>query len=468
MSDRHPSGVFSPTGHTDEIGNPSYGTLSYDGYATYDGYQAPGHAPEQTYAQAHGQPQTHAPAHGYDGYEAYQGGWDSAYGWEQQQTPAAGTATLAPEHEATATATADGQQTYAGYDAYETYGSPVADPYDTPVHGTPLYEQEYQPESEQEPGTAPGMGAETHGDPDTATAAGPDTEAPYERETAEDAGGDPSTGDAWTPEPWQPSEGPQEDLQDECAPERPAGRGRRRCVKPKRSAFLSVAAPSLAVLGMTAVATAATVSTSDSVEDEPPVAAPDPGEAKTVEANKEFDTQLESLSAAVDDYADRANRTQGRIDLEERLEQERLDAEAEAARIEAERPKFALPVDQRGLSSYYGQAGINWLSLHTGIDFPVSYGTPVKAATDGTIRTQWHISYGNLLILTAADGTETWYAHLSSTTYQSGYVQAGTVIAYSGNSGNSTGPHLHFEVRPASGGTIDPLTWLRNKGLEPN
>ncbi|MCK1816122.1 M23 family metallopeptidase [Streptomyces sp. XM4011] len=91
----------------------------------------------------------------------------------------------------------------------------------------------------------------------------------------------------------------------------------------------------------------------------------------------------------------------------------------------------------------------------------------MKAATDGTIRTQWHISYGNLLILTAADGTETWYAHLSSTAYQSGYVQAGTVIAYSGNSGNSTGPHLHFEVRPAGGGTIDPLTWLRNKGLEP-
>ncbi|MFD7509315.1 peptidoglycan DD-metalloendopeptidase family protein [Streptomyces sp. NPDC059853] len=450
MSDRHPSGVFSPTGHTDEIGNPSYGTLSYDGYPAYDGYQAPAQAAAQD-----------------TGYDTYGNGWDSTYGWEQQ-TPAAGTATLAPE----TAAPADGQQAYAGYDAYETYGSPdpgtAYDTYDTPVHGTPLYEQEYQPdhtagpEQEYQPEHADGTGQAAEAAP------GPlDREADGEPGPDEAGAAPLGAGDVLQPEPWQPAEGPQDGGPDECAPERPAGRGRRRCPKPKRSALLSVAAPSLAVLGMTAVATAATVSSSDSVEDEPPVAAPDPGEAQQVEANKEFDTQLESLSAAVDDYADRASRTQGRLDLEERLEQERIAAEEEAARIEAARPKFAIPVDQHGLSAYYGQAGINWLSLHTGIDFPVGYGTPVKAATDGTIRTQWHISYGNLLILTAADGTETWYAHLSSTAYQSGYVQAGTVIAYSGNSGNSTGPHLHFEVRPAGGGTIDPLTWLRNKGLEP-
>ncbi|WP_059012985.1 M23 family metallopeptidase [Streptomyces specialis] len=107
------------------------------------------------------------------------------------------------------------------------------------------------------------------------------------------------------------------------------------------------------------------------------------------------------------------------------------------------------------------------MSTHTGIDFPVSYGTPVRAATDGTITTQWHPSYGNMVILTAPDGTETWYAHLDSTAYTSGSVQAGTVIAYSGNSGTSTGPHLHFEVRPAGGSPVDPLEWLRAQGLEP-
>jgi murein DD-endopeptidase MepM/ murein hydrolase activator NlpD len=107
------------------------------------------------------------------------------------------------------------------------------------------------------------------------------------------------------------------------------------------------------------------------------------------------------------------------------------------------------------------------MSVHTGIDFPVSYGTPVMAATDGTVRTQWNSAYGNMTILTAKDGTETWYCHLSSHTVMSGPVKAGDVIAHSGNSGNSTGPHLHFEVRPGGGSAVDPLPWLRSHGLDP-
>ncbi len=132
------------------------------------------------------------------------------------------------------------------------------------------------------------------------------------------------------------------------------------------------------------------------------------------------------------------------------------------------RPKFVLPVLQKGLSAYFGQAGINWMSVHTGIDFPVSYGTTVMAATDGTVRTQWNSAYGNMMILTAKDGTETWYCHLSTYRVSSGTtVKAGQPIAYSGNSGNSTGPHLHFEVRPGGGAAIDPLPWLRSHGLDP-
>ncbi|WP_233580783.1 M23 family metallopeptidase [Streptomyces triticirhizae] len=248
---------------------------------------------------------------------------------------------------------------------------------------------------------------------------------------------------------------------------KPVGRGRRRSQRPRRSALLSVAAPSLAVLGVTAAATAATVSGSSDTGEPPPVAAPDPAEVEEIAANEQFDTQLQGLSAAVDDYADRASRTQGRMDLEAQIEAEEQAAEEEAARQEALRPKFFVPVEQHGLSAYFGQAGVNWMSTHTGIDFPVSYGTPVMAATDGEIRTQWNPSYGNMVILTAPDGTETWYAHLDSTVFQSGWVQAGTVIAYSGNSGTSTGPHLHFEVRPYGGSAIDPLAWLRGKGLEP-
>lgn len=186
-------------------------------------------------------------------------------------------------------------------------------------------------------------------------------------------------------------------------------------------------------------------------------------------ANNKLDTQLESLSAGADDFADRASRTQERIDLKAQQAAEKRKAAEEAARKERLRPKFAVPVAQHGLSAYFGQSGINWMSVHTGIDFPVSYGTTVMAATDGTVRTQWNSAYGNMMIVTAKDGTETWYCHLSSYRVASGTtVKAGDPIAYSGNSGNSTGPHLHFEVRPGGGSAIDPLSWLRSHGVDPS
>ncbi|MFF7389683.1 M23 family metallopeptidase [Streptomyces scabiei] len=247
---------------------------------------------------------------------------------------------------------------------------------------------------------------------------------------------------------------------------RAASRSRR---KPpaKRSALLTVAVPSACVMGVAGIAAASVGATSDDTETTASVKS-DATAVKPSTANNQLDTQLESLSAEADDFADRASRTQERIDLKAQQELEQKKAAAEAARKERLRPKFALPVAERGLSAYYGQSGVNWMSLHTGIDFPVSYGTPVMAATDGTVRTQWNSAYGNMVIVTAKDGTETWYCHLSTYKVASGTtVKAGDTIAYSGNSGNSTGPHLHFEVHPAGGSAIDPLPWLRSHGLDP-
>lgn len=247
-------------------------------------------------------------------------------------------------------------------------------------------------------------------------------------------------------------------------------RGRRRSAKPRRSALLTVAVPSVCVLGVAGIAAASVTSVTgeeDSGSDEKTTqAAPDTASAEPSPANDKLDTQLAGLSAA-DDFANRASRTQERIDLKERKEAERVRKAEAAAAKEAARPKFAAPVDGTGISAYYGQAGINWMSVHSGIDFPASYGTAVKAATDGTVSTKWGGSYGNMAIVTAEDGTETWYCHLSSTKIRSGSVKAGDVIAYSGNSGNSTGPHLHFEVRPGGGSAIDPLPWFRSHGIEP-
>ncbi|MFC9298060.1 M23 family metallopeptidase [Streptomyces sp. NPDC057011] len=248
-----------------------------------------------------------------------------------------------------------------------------------------------------------------------------------------------------------------------------AGNSRRR-TPAKRSALLTVAVPSACVMGVAGVAAASVgglTGTDKPAEGTTTMAAPDPASVKPVAANNKLDTQLAALSADAGDFADRASRTQERIDLRQRQEDEKKKKEAEAAAKEAARPKFAIPVEQHGLSASFGQAGGMWMSVHTGIDFPVSYGTPVMAATDGTVRTQYNSAYGNMAIVTSPDGTETWYCHLSSTKIRSGKVKAGDVIAYSGNSGNSTGPHLHFEVRPGGGSAIDPLPWLRSHGLDP-
>ncbi|MFE9626332.1 peptidoglycan DD-metalloendopeptidase family protein [Streptomyces sp. NPDC006527] len=247
---------------------------------------------------------------------------------------------------------------------------------------------------------------------------------------------------------------------------RNAGRSRRR-TPPKRSALLTVAVPSACVMGVAGIA-AASVGTLSGDDKDTSTTASDAQAVKPSAANNKLDAQLQTLTAEADDFADRASRTQERIDLKAQQEAEKKKAAAEAARKERLRPKYALPVARHGLSAYYGQSGVNWMSQHTGIDFPVSYGTSVLAATDGTVRTQWNSAYGNMMIVTAKDGTETWYCHLSSYRVASGTtVKAGDPIAYSGNSGNSTGPHLHFEVRPGGGSSIDPLSWLRSHGLDP-
>jgi murein DD-endopeptidase MepM/ murein hydrolase activator NlpD len=100
--------------------------------------------------------------------------------------------------------------------------------------------------------------------------------------------------------------------------------------------------------------------------------------------------------------------------------------------------------------------------LHSGIDFPVPYGTEVDAAGVGTtIYAGYNYGgYGNLVVVQHRLGYTTWYAHLSSITTSVGAaVEGGTPIGYVGSTGNSTGPHLHFEVRRYDT-PIDPAPML--------
>ena len=100
--------------------------------------------------------------------------------------------------------------------------------------------------------------------------------------------------------------------------------------------------------------------------------------------------------------------------------------------------------------------------LHSGIDFPVPFGTRVGAAGVGVTEFvgQNQGGYGNLVVIRHRLGFTTWYAHLSSiTTWVGESVNGGTRIGYVGSTGNSTGPHLHFEAR-LFGTPIDPLPYL--------
>jgi murein DD-endopeptidase MepM/ murein hydrolase activator NlpD len=99
--------------------------------------------------------------------------------------------------------------------------------------------------------------------------------------------------------------------------------------------------------------------------------------------------------------------------------------------------------------------------LHTGIDLAASMGTPVHSATGGTVRVGFDPDGAGLYVLVIVDAhVRVFYCHLSSVGVISGkVVSAGDVIGALGSSGNSTGPHLHFEIQ-RDGTSIDPAVWL--------
>ncbi|MFE0422637.1 M23 family metallopeptidase [Streptomyces sp. NPDC058953] len=149
---------------------------------------------------------------------------------------------------------------------------------------------------------------------------------------------------------------------------------------------------------------------------------------------------------------------------------EEAKKKAEADRIAKLAKSFALPTSNYIITSTYGQSGSMWSSgSHTGTDFAAAAGTPTKAVGAGTIKSAGMAgAYGYQIILQLNDGTEVMYAHLSSINASPGQkVAAGDMIGRVGATGNVTGDHLHMEVKTAGGSVIDPISWLRGKGLNP-
>ncbi|MGP4000093.1 M23 family metallopeptidase [Streptomyces sp. 8N706] len=130
---------------------------------------------------------------------------------------------------------------------------------------------------------------------------------------------------------------------------------------------------------------------------------------------------------------------------------------------------WSRPVTSDSVSAAYGIPG-DWIAgHHTGIDFAVSEGTSVKAIGSGVVtRAGWGGDYGEMVMVKLDDGHYTLFAHLSEVVVKEGArVRAGTLLGYSGNTGNSTGPHLHFEVRTSSayGSDIEPVAYLEARGI---
>ncbi len=99
---------------------------------------------------------------------------------------------------------------------------------------------------------------------------------------------------------------------------------------------------------------------------------------------------------------------------------------------------------------------------HKGIDIGIKTGTKVKAPADGTVTSVYSNSAGgNQVIIKHSNGFQTGYAHLSKSIVKKGdKVKRGQVIAYSGNTGNSTAPHLHFSMRDPKNNYVDPQKYL--------
>jgi murein DD-endopeptidase MepM/ murein hydrolase activator NlpD len=138
--------------------------------------------------------------------------------------------------------------------------------------------------------------------------------------------------------------------------------------------------------------------------------------------------------------------------------QERAQREARL-----QQPLFIMPTKGIFTSGF----GYRWGVLHAGIDLANSIGTPIHAVSDGVVIDSGPTAgYGMWVKLRHADGTVTLYGHVNTTLVSVGQrVMAGDQIATMGNRGNSTGPHLHFEVLLGGTQRVDPVPWLAKRGL---
>jgi murein DD-endopeptidase MepM/ murein hydrolase activator NlpD len=283
------------------------------------------------------------------------------------------------------------------------------------------------------------------------------------------------------PEPAAPKPAASQPVAPQLALSQPAAPGRRKIARHTgRRRRLFPGLPSLPVaVGVAALAVSAggaiTIANPALVSGEPRIAGASAlngtsGAASTSLLNdRTAAVSRDSRRDALEDAADEKLVAQAEQQAQERnaaLAKFAKQAEAQAAKIALN--QWVLPVDDYHLTSVFGEWGL-WASYHTGLDFAGDYGAPIKAMANGVVtEVGYDGSYGNKVVITLDDGTELWFCHMSDYAVSSGEeVRAGEVIGYIGNTGNTTGPHLHLEVRPGAGDPVDPYDAMIVHGLQP-
>ncbi|MEU1676229.1 peptidoglycan DD-metalloendopeptidase family protein [Streptomyces roseifaciens] len=186
--------------------------------------------------------------------------------------------------------------------------------------------------------------------------------------------------------------------------------------------------------------------------------------------HKQAETQLK-VAEKEKRNAEQAKRNaeQAKRDAAKRAEDARKEAEASRKRADA----WVAPLAQYQVGQPFGKAGAMWAAKHSGQDLVVNSGTPVMSVHGGTVVKAGPNgggdgpAYGNAIVIKHDDNTYSQYAHLSQVKVSVGQsVSTGQVIGLSGSTGNSSGPHLHFEIRttPNYGSAVEPVAFLKAHG----
>ncbi len=163
--------------------------------------------------------------------------------------------------------------------------------------------------------------------------------------------------------------------------------------------------------------------------------------------------------------AERADRS-SRTDVAPPADATTAAESAAATVLAAPAPAWVSPMPGAAVSSCYGP---RWGTTHRGMDFAGPNGTPILASGGGTIfGVGWLYSgYGMSVVIDHGNGYFTHYAHSSRINVAVGQqVTTGQIIAWEGSTGNSTGPHLHFEVHQGLWNQVNPAQFLRDRGAQ--